>query len=242
MTYELYYWPGIQGRGEFIRLALEEAGVPYRDIAKDSAGEAQAVSKLQTVLGDAKTPHPSFAVPLLKAGDLFISQTANILMYLGAHHGLAPTDEAGRIWTNQLQLTIADWVVEIHDTHHPLGPTEYYQDQKQEAHKRTASFLKHRLPKYLGYFERVLKQNPSGDRFLVGPKLSYPDLSLFQVIEGLRYAFPRHLSRVQAEYPKIIALHDQVMRRSPIAAYLASRRRIPFNEDGLFRYYPELDA
>jgi len=241
MTYELYYWPGIQGRGEFIRLALEEAGVPYRDIAKDPAGEAQAVSKLQAVLGDAKTPHPSFAVPLLKAGDLFISQTANILMYLGAHHGLAPADEAGRIWTNQLQLTIADWVVEIHDTHHPLGPMEYYQDQKQEAHKRAASFLKYRLPKYMGYFETVLKQNPSGEQFLVGSALTYPDLSLFQIIEGLRYALPRNQSRIETKYPKVIDLHDRMLKRPRIAAYLASSRRIPFNEDGLFRHYPELD-
>ncbi|MGA9855524.1 MAG: glutathione S-transferase [Gammaproteobacteria bacterium] len=241
MTYELYYWPGIQGRGEFIRLALEEAGVPYLDIAKDPAGEEQAVSKLQALLGDTKAAHPSFAVPVLKAGDLFISHTANILMYLGTHHGLAPANEAGRIWTNQLQLTMTDWIVEIHDTHHPLGPTEYYQDQKLEARKRTVSFLKQRLPKYLGYFERVLKQNPSGDQFLVGSALTYPDLSLFQIIEGLRYAFPRNQSRIEVKYPKVIGLHDRVLKRPRIAAYLASGQRISFNEDGLFRHYPELD-
>lgn len=241
MTYELYYWPGIQGRGEFIRLALEEAAVPYTDVAKDPAGEAHAVSQLQAVLGDTKAAHPAFAVPLLKAGDLCISQTANILLFLGAHHGLAPQDEAGRLWTHQLQLTITDWVVEIHDTHHPLGPTEYYQDQKQEAHKRTTLFLKHRLPKYLGYFERVLKQNPSGDKFLVGAALTYTDLSLFQIIEGLRYAFPRNQARVETRYPKVISLHERVSKRPRIAAYLASGRRIAFNEDGLFRHYPELD-
>ncbi|MDE2091374.1 MAG: glutathione S-transferase [Gammaproteobacteria bacterium] len=241
MTYELYYWPGIQGRGEFIRLALEEAGVPYVDVAKDPAGEAHAVSRLQAVLGDTKLPHPAFAVPLLKAGDLSISQTANILMYLGAHHGLAPKDEADRLWTHQLQLTIADWVVEIHDTHHPLGSTEYYQDQKQEAHKRTGLFLKYRLPKYLGYFEKVLQLNLSGDQFLVGAEITYPDLSLFQIIEGLRYAFPRNQSRIEANYPKVIGLHERVSMRPRIAAYLASGRRIPFNEDGLFRHYAELD-
>lgn len=250
MTYELYYWPGIQGRGEFIRLALEEAGVPYVDVAKDPAGETQTINKLQAVLGDTKAAHPpsgtskgrpSFAVPLLKAGDLYISQTANILMYLGIHHGLAPADEAGRLWAHQLQLTITDWIVEIHDTHHPLGPTEYYQDQKQEAHKRTASFLKHRLPKYMGYFETVLKQNPSGEQFLVGSALTYPDLSLFQIIEGLRYALPRNQSRIETKYPKVIDLHDRMLKRPRIAAYLASSRRIPFNEDGLFRHYPELD-
>ncbi|MGH8307703.1 MAG: glutathione S-transferase [Gammaproteobacteria bacterium] len=241
MTYELYYWPGIQGRGEFIRLALEAARVPYVDMAISKGGADAAIRKLQRVINATKTPHPPFAAPVLKAGALLISQTANILMYLGARHGLAPSSEAGRLWTNQLQLTIADWIVEIHDTHHPLGPTEYYQDQKQEAFKRTASFLQHRLPKYMGYFERVLRQNPSGDQFLVGSKLTYADLSLFQIIEGLRYAFPKNLSRIQRKYPNVIALHARVLERPHITAYLASGRRIPFNEDGLFRHYPELD-
>jgi glutathione S-transferase len=241
MAYELYYWPGIPGRGEFIRLALEEAAVEYLDVARDPAGEEAAVGKLQSVLNDEKAQRPSFAVPLLKAGNLFISQTANILMYLGAHHGLAPADEAGRLWALQLQLTIADWLVEIHDTHHPLGPTEYYQNQKQAAHKRCELFLEHRLPKYLGYFEKLLKRNPQGDRYLIGAVLSYPDLSLFQVIEGLRYAFPKHQSRIEPMYPKVAALHDRVLKRPHIAAYLVSPRRIAFNEDGLFRRYPELD-
>ena len=242
MIYQLYYWPGIQGRGEFVRLALEEAGAEYLDVAKDSGGEEQAVRKLQALLNDPKIPRPAFAVPALKAGELVIAQTANILMYLGAYHGLAPTDEAGRLWAHQLQLTIADWAVEIHDTHHPLGPTEYYQDQKQEARKRTASFLKRRLPKFMDYFEKVLKQNPSGDQFLVGSTLTYPDLSLFQIIEGLRYAFPRNQARIEAKHPKVVALHERVLKRPHIAAYLASGRRIPFNEEGLFRHYPELDG
>lgn len=242
MTYELYYWPGIQGRGEFIRLALEEAGMPYLDVAKDAGGESAAVRKLQTLLEDAKTPRPAFAVPLLKAGDLLISQTANILMFLGAHHGLAPADEAGRLWTHQLQLTVADWAVEIHDTHHPLGPTEYYQDQKTEARKRSELFLKHRLPKFMGYFERVLEKNPSGSGFVIGPALTYVDLSLFQMVAGLRYAFPHNQSRIEPKYPKVVALHERVLKRPHIAAYLASGRRIPFNEEGLFRHYPELDG
>ncbi|MDE2235557.1 MAG: glutathione S-transferase family protein [Gammaproteobacteria bacterium] len=241
MKFELYYWPGIQGRGEFIRLALEEAGAEYQDVARDPGGEQQAVRKLQDLLGDSKISKPPFAVPVLKHGELVIAQTANILLYLGAQLKLAPADEAGRLWANQLQLTVTDWVVEIHDTHHPLGPTEYYQDQKPEARKRSQLFLKQRLPKYLGYFERVLLQNPSGKQFLVGDKLSYPDLSLFQVMEGLRYAFPRHLSRVEKKYPGILALHDHVQQRPRIAAYLVSGRRLAFNEDGLFRHYPELD-
>ncbi|MGH8398008.1 MAG: glutathione S-transferase [Gammaproteobacteria bacterium] len=241
MTYELYYWPGIPGRGEFIRLALEESGVPYVDVAMSKGGEDAAIRKLQRVINATNTPHPPFAAPVLKAGALLISQTANILMYLGARHGLAPASEVGRRWTHQLQLTIADWVVEIHDTHHPLGATEYYEDQKTEAHKRTKLFLKHRLPKYLGYFEKVLKQNPSGNRFLVGSKLTYADLSLFQIIEGLRYAFPRAMGKIETDYPAVVSLHERVSKRPRIAAYLASEQRIPFNEDGLFRHYPELD-
>ena len=242
MRYELYYWPGIQGRGEFVRLALEEAGADYIDVAQDKSGEDAVIRKLERLLNDSGMPHPAFAPPVLRAGDLLISQTANILMFLGARHGLAPSDEAGRLWTHQLQLTIADWIAEIHDTHHPLGPTEYYEDQKAEAGKRTGLFLKHRLPKYLGYFERVLKQNPAGDKFLVGDALSYPDLSLFQIIEGLRYAFPRAMAGSEAKYPKVMALHGRVSRRPRIVAYLASERRIPFNEDGLFRHYPLLDT
>ncbi|MGB9430273.1 MAG: glutathione S-transferase family protein [Gammaproteobacteria bacterium] len=260
MIYELYYWPGIPGRGEFVRLALEEAGVEYLDVARDKGGEDAAVRKLQRVLKDAKTPHPPsgtskgrpppgtskgrppFAAPVLKVGELLISQTANILMFIGAHHGLVPADEAGRLWTNQLQLTLADWIVEIHDTHHPLGPTEYYEDQKQEARKRTGLFLKRRLPKFMDYFERVLKQNPAGDKFLAGSGLTYADLSLFQVIAGLRYAFPRAMARIEPDYPHVNALHANVAKRPRIAAYLASKRRLPFNEDGLFRHYPELDA
>jgi glutathione S-transferase len=241
MTYELYYWPGIQGRGEFVRLALEEAGVPYVDVARDSGGEEAATRKLMRCMQDTNLTHASFAPPILKAGDLFISQTANILMYLGVHHGLAPADEAGRLWTHQLQLIIADWVVEIHDTHHPLGPTEYYEDQKKAARQRTQLFLKLRLPKYLGYFERVLKQDPSGEQFLTGPVLAYPDLSLFQIIEGLRYAFPHAMHRLEPDYPTVSAVHVRVAKRPRIAAYLASERRLPFNEDGLFRHYPELD-
>lgn len=241
MSYELYYWPGIQGRGEFVRLALEEAGVPYVDVAKDRGGEEAATKKLLNFLGDPELAHPPFAPPVLKAGELAIAQTANILLYLGARHGLAPEDEAGRLWTHQLQLTITDWVVEVHDTHHPLGPSEYYEDQRPEAGKRAKLFLQHRLPKFLGYFEKVLKRNPAASGFLVGAALTYADLSLFQMIAGLRYAFPRAVRKLESQYPAVIALHACVSRQPRIAAYLASTRRIPFNEDGLFRHYPELD-
>lgn len=238
MRYELYYWAGIQGRGEFVRLALEEAGADYVDVAREAGGES-AMSRL---LGGGDVEHPPFAPPFLRAGELIIGQTANILLYLGARHGVAPDDEAGRLWTHQLQLTIADLVDEVHDTHHPIASSLYYEDQRREARARAADFLKSRAPKYLGYFERVLERNKAGDRHLVGAALTYPDLSLFQIVAGLRYAFPRAMARLEPKHPRVVALHDRVAARPRIAAYLASDRRIAFNEHGIFRHYPELDT
>jgi glutathione S-transferase len=238
MRYELYYWAGIQGRGEFVRLALEEAGADYADVAREPGGET-AMSRL---LADSAVERPAFAPPFLKAGELVIGQTANILLYLGPQLGLAPEDEAGRLWVHQLQLTIADFVDEIHDTHHPIAGSLYYEDQRPEARARAADFVKSRAPKYLGYFERVLERNKAGSRHLVGASLSYPDLSLFQIVAGLRYAFPRAMARLEPKHPRVAAVHDLVAARPRIAVYLASERRIPFNQHGIFRHYPELDA
>jgi glutathione S-transferase len=238
MPYELYYWDGIQGRGEFVRLTLEEAGAEYVDVAREAGGEGA----MQRLLSSDKVVHPPFAPPFLKAGELIIGQTANILLYLGTHHDLAPADEAGRLWAHQLQLTIADLVDEVHDTHHPIASSLYYEDQRQEARARAADFLKSRAPKYLGYFERVLERNKAGNGHLVGADLTYPDLSLFQIVAGLRYAFPRAMVRLEPKHPRTVALHDRVAALPRIAAYLASDRRIPFNEHGIFRHYPELDA
>jgi glutathione S-transferase len=241
VTYELYYWPEIQGRGEFIRLALEEAGAPYIDVARRS-GQHSGVPALLRSLEDSRIKTPPFAPPFLKAGKQIIGQTANILLFIGARHGLAPRQEAGRLWTNQLQLTIADFLGEIHDTHHPIASGLYYEDQRKEAARRTAHFLKARAPKFLGYFEEILARNPSGDRHLVGRRLTYADLSLFQIVAGLRYAFPRAMARLQKRHPGVIALHDRVAKRPRIAAYLGSERRIAFNEQGIFRHYKELDG
>ena len=241
MKYELYYWPHIQGRGEFVRLALEEAGADYVDVARrpeSEGGGRPAVQRLLEQAADGRTP---FAPPILKAGKLLISQTANILQYLGPRLALVPKAEPLRLWAHQLQLTIADFIVEAHDTHHPIAKSLYYEDQKPESLRRTADFRKLRLPKFLGYFEGVLKSNPAGDRLAIGKSLTYVDLSLFQVIAGLNYAFPRALARVAPDYPRLVALHRRVMERPRIAAYLASPRRIPFNDKGLFRHYPELD-
>jgi glutathione S-transferase len=237
MRYELYYWPEIQGRGEFVRLALEEAAADYVDVARQGAG----MKDMMRLLGDGKSARPPFAPPFLKAGKTLIAQTPNILFYLGGRLKLAPADEAGRLWAHQLQLTIADFLDEVHDTHHPVASGLYYEDQKPEALRRSEDFRDRRVPKYLGYFERVLANNPRGDRYLVGGRLSYVDLSLFQTVAGMAFAFPRTLAKVAKRNPKVMAVHDRVAARPHIAAYLASPRRIPFNQHGIFRHYPELD-
>ena len=224
MKYELYYWPSIQGRGEFIRLALEDAGADYVDVARRPKG-------MQAMAFQMKRNHV-FAPPFLRAGTLVIAQTALILHYLGPRLGLAPKSEAQRLWLHQQQLTISDWLVEVHDTHHPVGAGLYYEDQKPESRRRAEDFRTSRLPKFLGYFERL--ERPRG--------VTYIDLSLFQMIEGLRYAFPRTMRSIERKYPKLVANHERVAARPRLAAYLASKRRIPFNQQGIFRHYSELDA
>jgi glutathione S-transferase len=238
MRYELYYWAGIQGRGEFVRLALEEAAADYVDVAREAGGDGA----MMRLLDGEEVGRPPFAPPYLKAARLLIGQTANILLYLGPRHALAPTAEAGRLWAHQLQLTIADFVDEVHNTHHPIASSLYYEDQRPEAKRRTADFLQSRVPKYLGYFEKVIGRNKARGGHLIGAKLSYPDLSLFQVVAGLRYAFPRAMARLEPKYKRVLALHDTVAARPRITAYLASNRRSAFNEHGIFRHYAELDS
>lgn len=238
MRYELYYWPSIQGRGEFVRLALEDAGADYVDVARAAK---RGMAAMMRFMENRSIARPPFAPPFLKAGKLIIAQTANILLYLGPRLDLVPKNEASRVWAHQLQLTIADWVSEVHDTHHPIGGGLYYEDQKAEAKRRAADFTAERMPKYLGYFERILKRNPTGTEYLLGKKVSYVDLSMFQMIAGLRYAFPRAMARLEPKYRGLITLHDRVSTRPYLAAYLASDRRIAFNQEGIFRYYPELD-
>jgi len=238
MSYELYYWSGIQGRAEFVRLALEEAGADYIDIAQGLDAE----SRLAAFLERQDLVRPPFAPPFLKDGDRVIGQTAVILFYLGDRCGLAPKDEADRLWVHQIQLTIADLVGEAHDTHHPLGAEFYYEEQKPEALRRAAIFRKNRIPKFLAWFEKILARNAPGGACLVGKNLSYADLSLFQVVEGLRYAFPKTTKAALAKAARLSAHHDMIAERPRICAYLASARRIPFNEQGIFRHYPELDG
>jgi len=239
VTYELYYWPTIQGRGEFVRLALEEAAQDYVDVAREK-GEGRGVPALMALMRDA--PRPSFAPPFLKDGEQIVGQTSAILAWIGERHGLEPREDADRRWVEQIQLTLADRVAEAHDTHHPVGLGLYYKDQKPEAARRAQELRDKRIPKFLGWCETILDRNPAGPAWLVGEQLTYADLSLVQVVEGLRYAFPMATERTLKTCPKVGALHDAVAARPRIAAYLASDRRIAFNEDGIFRHYPELDG
>jgi glutathione S-transferase len=238
--YELFYWPGIQGRGEFVRLALEDAGVPYVDVGRRPDAEGGGVAAIRAILRDTNGGLRPFAPPVLRHGDVVLAQTANVLLYLGPRLGLAPEGEIARLRIHQLQLTVADLIDEVHDTHHPIAVSLYYEDQKAEARRRAEHFVGERMPKYLGYFEEVLEH---GGRWIAGGgSASYVDLSLFQVIAGLEHAFPRGLGAMSGRIPRLRALHDAVAARPQIAEYLRSSRRLPFNEHGVFRRYPELDA
>ena len=237
MRYELYYWPSIQGRGEFVRLALEDAEADYVDVAREPKGMAAMMRFMES----RSIKNPPFAPPFLKAGKLVIAQTANILFFLGPRLGLAPKNEPGRLWAHQLQLTIADWVAEAHDTHHPISGSLYYEDQKREAKRRAADFTAERMPKFFGYFEGILQRNSKGNGFLLGRQFSYVDLSLFQMIEGLGYAFPKAMKKLEKKYSRVLALRDRVAARPRISRYLDSPRRISFNQEGIFRYYLELE-
>jgi glutathione S-transferase len=238
--YELIYWPMLQGRGEFIRLVLEEAGADYLDVARQPEDQGGGIPSIRAYLDGERDGTLPLAPPILKNGAQVISQTPVICSYLGERHGMVPDDEGARLAARQLQLTVADFASETHDTHHPIAVAKYYEEQKQEAKARSAGFVSARLPKYMGYFERVIERG--GDRHLLGEHFSYPDLALMQLVAGIRFAFPKGFAQIESTIPKVLALHDAVAARERVAAYLASDRRLPFNEHGLFRHYPELDA
>lgn len=233
--YKLWYWPDLQGRGEFVRLALEAAGIGYDDCARTQGAEAL----LDDMERRAATRGP-FAPPYLELDGMVIAQVANILLYLGDRHEVGGSGTADRLWLNQLQLTIADMVAEAHNVHHPLDGNAYYEDQKDAALIAAAAFRAERIPKFLGYFERAANANTG--EWLIGDRWSYGDTSLFQLVEGLRYMFPKRMAAIQSDYPALIRIHDRVAELPGIRAYLASDRRIAFNTHGIFRHYPELDA
>lgn len=239
MKYELYYWPHIQGRGEYVRLALEEGEADYVDVARLPENEGGGRPAVAHLLQDASNTHPSFAPPLLKAGKLMVSHTANILQYLGPRLGLVPKAEAQRLYAHGLQLTITDFVREAHDVHHPIANSLYYEDQKPEALRRSGHFKTERLTKFTNYFETVLAR--SGGKYLLGKSLSYVDLSMFQVMASLNYAFPKAMAGLHDKLPRLNTLHDLVAARPRIARYVASPARLPFDTHDLMRHYPELD-
>lgn len=238
--YRLYYWPVLPGRGEFVRLVLEEAGADYVDVARLADDEGGGFAPLLAFMQGEQPGMPPYAPPILVDGDTVIAQSAAICAHLGERHGLAPDDADRRKQVLQLQLTIGDVADEAHNTHHPISVELYYEDQQEAALEASKQFLKARLPKFLDYFERVLER--SGGPWLTGESLTYPDLSLFQLVEGLAYAFPRGFARVSESTPSVLALRRRVAERPRVAAYLASERRIAFNEHGVFRHYPELDG
>jgi len=241
MAYELHYWPTIQGRGEFVRLALEAAGAPYVDVARGAESAGLGLPAMQRQLDGGTPAYTPFAPPFLRDGSVLIGQTANILQYLAPTLKLVGRSEQARAWTLQIQLTVADAVSEAHDTHHPVSVDLHYEEQQIEARRRAAAFCTRRLPRFLNWFEAIVANNPAGPRHLVGGKLSYADLSVFQLIEGLRYAFPKATGHAMQATPGLAQLHARVAALPRVAAYLKSERRLPFNEQGIFRRYPELD-
>ena len=233
-AYNLWYWPSIQGRGEFVRLAMEAAGIAYVDCAREQGAEALMKDM------KARAPFEPFAPPYLDTGTMVIAQVAHILTWLADAHGLAPKDEATLFWTIQLQLTVTDFVAEVHNTHHPVALDDYYEEQKDAAKRYAEGFREQRMPKFLGYFDRAAGAL-DGD-FVAGDQWSPIDTSLFQLIEGLRTMFPRRMATLERDLPGLVALHDRVAELPGIRAYLDSDRRIAFNTDGIFRHYPELDG
>lgn len=234
MSYDLWYWPSIQGRGEFVRLALEAAGVDYRDRAREEGADALVADM------NAREGIRPFAPPYLVDGEVAIAQTAQILSWLGQHHGFGAADETTKLRLEMLQWTVSDFTAEIHNVHHPIAGDLYYSDQKDAAKQAARSFREERIPKFLTYFEDALSANDGP--FVLGEAWCHVDTSLFQIVEGLRYAFPERMKAVEGDYPHLITCRDAVADLDGIACYLASDRRIAFNEDGIFRQYPELDA
>lgn len=232
-TYALYYWPVLPGRGEIIRMLLEDAGAAYRDVGREE-GFGVIVSARKGELGGARP----FAPPILQHGELVLSQSSVIARYIAERHGLAPSDHRGRFLAEQHFLGWSDVMVEVHDTHHPIALGLHYEDQRDAAKERTRHFLADRLGTWLQHFEHIVTQ---GGGVHVGETITYPDFMARFVLRGIEYAFPRAFSEHRERIPSLLALRDRVEARPQLAAYLASDRAMAFNEHGIFRHYPELE-
>ena len=250
--YELLYWPEIPGRGEFIRLAFEATGTSYKDVANESKDGINAVlaAKADDLTIDSDGNPPAFAPPALRilgegkeGKTLVLYQTPAILSYLGDKLGLAGEDEVEKHWILSHTLTALDLNNEAHDTHHPVAVAKYYEDQKEEALKKATDFRENRLPKFFSFFERVLKGNDENGqgKYLVGSKLSYADTTVWHVLNGLKFAFPKELEAREKEFPTLFGtFYPSVQEQSGLKDYLSSDRRKPYSM-GIFRHYPELD-
>ncbi|MCV0384391.1 MAG: glutathione S-transferase [Erythrobacter sp.] len=239
-AYDLWYWPSIQGRGEFVRVFMEAAGLSYRDRARETDAQALVEDMEARAEGGDFAPYaPPYLVE--RETDFAIAQVAHIVSWLTGHHDLGSGDEQTDLHLIQLQLTITDIVAEAHDTHHPVAGSLYYDDQKDAAARAAKAFREERMPKYFDHFEQALEVREGGP-FVLGERWSHVDTSLFQLVEGLRYAFPQRMKALEGDYPALVACRDAVADIEGVAAYCDSDRRLAFNEDGIFRHYPELDA
>ena len=232
MTLQLWYWPDIPGRGEFIRVALEAAEVEYADMAREKGAEA-LLEDMASRSGIAP-----LAPPYIIDGDLCLGQTAHILAVLADRYGFGAGELATDLQLIQLQLDVSDIVAEVHAVHHPISGALYYRDQMDAAYEAAQHFRETRIPKYLDHFEQALAVNCGP--CVLGDHWTHVDTSLFQLLEGLDYMFPSRMAEL--DYPRLALCREAVMEIDGIDAYLGSERRLAFNEDGLFRHYPELDA
>ncbi|HHO51810.1 MAG TPA: glutathione S-transferase [Deltaproteobacteria bacterium] len=233
MKMSLYYWPMIPGRGEFVRLVLEAAGVEYVDV-----GRIEGVPAVLDAVRGSLGGRPHRALPILVDGEEVLSQTPVICTYLAEAYGLAPGREH-RWGALTLLLTAMDLVTEAHDVHHPVSSRLRYEDQQPEARRAAELFVRERLPSFLAHLEGVCRDNPQSD-WMIGGRLSHVDLVVEQLLRGLEHAFPAAMA--SAPIPGLRALAAAAASLPRIAAYRASERCIPFNRDGLFRAYPELDV
>jgi glutathione S-transferase len=202
-VFELIYWPGDPGRAEHIRLALEYAGAKYIDTALSKDALTTVLAQISDdQLGDSLNP-PCYAPPILRHGQLAINQTPNVLLYLGPKLGLVPgiDENPNNLFrVNALALSALDGLSnEVHNCHHPISTSLYYEEQKDESIRASTAWVTKRLPIFLAYFQKVLSGEASGQGpWLFGGKTSYADLVLYHV-RAFAHFIPLPVNRVGAD-------------------------------------------